>query len=145
MNHSTIAVVVLFVMCSTISTSNGQLDAIKNVGSAADCIQKLPQCSGNKPNEQERDQKKAYCCSAAAWVRCVNQLIESTCPGTAASQVMGMAEPGSGGYCDSYTFWTPECLYTNYMIVVIGSAAGLAVLLLIIVIAVCCCCCRSKK
>lgn len=145
--RSSVTVGVIFALCCIVSTSNGQLDAVKNaVGGAAECIQKLPQCSPKKPSESERDQRKTYCCGIAAWSKCVENLIDSTCPGTALNQVVNMPESGQPGtYCEGYTFWTPECLYTNYMIVVIGSAAGLAVLLLIIIIAICCCCCRSKK
>ena len=145
MNRSGVTVALLFVLCSIMSTSNGQMDAIKNAGGLAECTQKVSQCS--KPNEQERNQQRAYCCTIAAWSKCIENLIASTCPGTLLSQLSsGMSETGGpGSYCEGYTFWTPDCLYTNYMIAVIGSAAGLAVLLLIIIIAICCCCCRSKK
>lgn len=148
MNRNGALVPVIFALCVLISISNGQmLDQAKNlIGGASECIQKLPQCSASKPNDQDRESKRAYCCNTAAYVRCIDNLISSTCPGTGLNQVVGSLETGSAGsWCEGYTFWTPECLYTNYMIAVIGSAAGLAVLLLIIIIAICCCCCRSKK
>lgn len=123
------------------------MDTMRNaLGGTAQCAAKVPECSGNKPRDEDKDQKRAYCCSAAAYSRCVQRLIDSTCPGTAINLVVSAIETGATGtYCEGYTFWTPECLYTNYMIAVIGSAAGLAAVLILCMICVCCCCCRSKK
>lgn len=142
-----LVVMMAMISCCLISGSEGQMNTLKNaVGGASECMGKLPDCNSNKPNDQDRDQKRAYCCSSAAWSRCVQRLIDSTCPGIPMHQIISSIESGAAGtYCEGYTFWTPECLYTNYMIAVIGSAAGLIAVLLLIVICVCCCCCRSKK
>ena len=139
----------VFILISLMSaTSYGQMDsfetALQTGPNSADCISKLPECNSQKPSEQDRENKRVYCCYTAAYVRCVQGIIDARCAGTPINQLVQSVE--TGPMCEGYTFWTPDCLYTNYMVAVIGSAAGLALLLLLILCAVCwCCCCRSKK
>jgi hypothetical protein len=105
------------VILSLVSISNCQgLDGIKNqlnnaMGGAPECIAKLPQCSSNKPADQERESSQAkFCCHSAAYTRCVENLISSTCPGTALDRVVSAVETGRAGtLCEGYTFWTPVC------------------------------------
>jgi len=128
---------------------DAQLDSIKNfansVGDALTCPSKISEdCTLEKSTDQDDNDKRVVCCTYIKFERCVQNSAEKHCPGTPISGLMNSLAKIDSGACENYSFWSPECLYTNYLLVLIGTTGGLIALGIIACVACYCCCCRRK-
>lgn len=116
-----------------------------------DCPGKIKEaCSGFRmdplPTDPEDSRLRVTCCSSAAVARCIRQTAARECPSIPIDSIMNMVQlVATNTGCAGYDFWTPECLYTNFMIEVLGAGAGVGLILLALIVLCCCCCCRKKQ
>lgn len=115
-----------------------------------DCLKKVNEaCSGLRmdplPTDPKSSNLRVTCCSSAAVTRCMRRQAAQYCPSIPIDSLLNLAQTvSSNTACPGYDFWSPECLYTNFMIEILGAGAATGVILLLLII-LCCCCCRSKK
>ena len=116
----------------------------------SDPVADNPVLSNNEDSSSLQNKVRVACCSAAAVQRCIRRVAAETCPSIPIESAISMVgqlvpTPSGGGACDGYMFWSPECLYTNYMIEILGAGAATGLVLLALLVVCCCCCCRGKK
>jgi len=103
------------------------------------------ECGNLLTTDLDKNDRRAYCCHAARHSRCVEMAIEANCPDTLLSALSGLIKsvPDTGA-CDDYTFWSPQCIYSNYLLILVGTSVGIAALVVGLCVLCCCCCCRKK-
>jgi len=135
-----ILVAACLVLAMLVSTSEqGLLDAISNT---VTCPKYIAECEWDKSSEKDDNDRRVYCCTQAKYMNCVEGKVAEHCPDTPIASLMSINV--DTGFCEGYTFWSPECIYTNYMLAVIGSTVGLVSLGVAACLICYCCCCRRK-
>jgi len=138
--------IISFVLLVIALSINGQGQGlVDQTRSTIDCPGKMGECKYFLPEAKVKtDNKNKYCCNLKAWARCTQLKIANYCPSQSWESIANPI-PDINNECKEFNFWTPECIWHNYMYEVIGAAAGVAGILIILIIICCCCCCRSQK
>jgi len=121
--------------------SNAIGDFANSLGEFASCPSKLAKdCELEKTTDLDKDDQRANCCAWAKYSKCLEASAEIHCPKAPFSTLAkALGEPAG---CEGYTFWSPECIYSNYLLYLVGTVTGLVILLVALCV-VCYCCCRK--
>ena len=134
-------IIVSIMIESGMTQTNLQTQATGNMN----CPAKIGECDYFKAPESEKDNVVKTCCGLRGWERCAKKKVADFCPDTKWDSIARQNPDLDSAKCSQYSFWTPECIWNNYMYETIGAAAGAAGILIILILICCCCCCRGKK
>lgn len=147
----TLILVAILVTLSSHYHVNGQGDELKKqVKNLADCPNIVAKCTSyvsdteKTKNEANTDVAKR-CCGVHGWANCVKRVIANQCPEDRFENYAATRKDLESPACRNYSFWTPECMWINFTLEVIGIAVAAVVIVIVAIVICCCCCCRGKK
>ncbi|KAI1296665.1 hypothetical protein HDE_04874 [Halotydeus destructor] len=125
----------------SVQIANG--DVFGAISGTLSCPSKIAEdCEYKQSTDLDENDKRAKCCTYAKYERCVQNSAEKHCPGSPVSGLVNAVASADSGACGDYTFWSPECIYSNYFLLLIGTTTGLIVLGVAACL-FCYCCCRK--